>query len=135
MQALDYLGNWASILGLIITIITLLMMLNIRGKIDRSLGRQRFLQQRESLLAQLTTIRQCIYEDTNCNLDDELLHLRELMLQLVHYRIWRLSDRYKFKQIIGSLTKTYNGQKRTSRKAYVMYIDEVIAMVKAQADM
>ena len=134
MHALDYLGNWASILGLIITIITLLMMLNIRGKIDRSLGKQRFMQQRENLLAEISAIRKCIYEDAACDLDEHLLHLRELLLQLVNYRIWRMSDRLKLKQIITSLTKTYNGQKRTSRKAYVMYIDEVIAMVKAQAE-
>jgi len=134
MTALDYLGNWASILGLIITIITLFMMLNIRAKIDRSLGKQRFLQQRENLTAELMTIRKSVHEDPSCNLDDELLHLREIMLQLVNYRIWRMGDRMKLKQIIASLTKTYNGQKRTSRKAYVMYIDEVIAMVKAQAE-
>ncbi|MCL2531789.1 MAG: hypothetical protein FWE40_06500 [Oscillospiraceae bacterium] len=131
---LNYLGNWASILGLIITVLTLLMMLNIRGKIDRSLGKQRFLQQREGLLAELTEIRTCVRENADCDLDEHLLHLRELLLQLVNYRIWRIGDRLKLRQIISSLTKTYNGQKRTGRKAYVMYIDEVIAMVKAQAE-
>ena len=131
---MDYLGNLASISGLVIACLTLLATLNIRGKIDRSLGKQRFLQQREALLAQLAVIRKCIYENADCNLDDQLLHLREVMLLLVNYRIWRMTDKLKLKRYIDYLSKAYNGAKPRSRKELVMRIDEVVAMVKAQLE-
>jgi len=135
MQALDYLGSWASILGLIITIITLLMMLNIRSKIDRSLGRHRFLEQRETIITELNELRESIRcgGDYGNELDELLLRLRELLLQLANYRIWRISDRVRLEQSIRFLSKTYNGQKKCSCKEHVMRIDVIIAMVKAQA--
>jgi len=131
---MDNLGNWASIFGLVITMITLLAMLNIRGKIDRSLNKQRFLQQREKILAELFDIRAGIRGGDNAGLDDLLLHTRELMLQLANYRIWRFGDRLKFKQFISFISKAYNGDKQCTRKEHIMRIDEVVAMVKAQAE-
>lgn len=132
---LDYLGAIASILGFFIALITLMAALNIRGKIDRSLGKQRFLQQKEHVLAQLTDIRaRILNNDESVSLENLLLHLRELMLQLTNYRIWRATDKLKFKRYIGYLSKAYNGAKPRSRKELVMRIDEVVAMVKAQLE-
>ena len=132
---LNYLGATASILGFFIALFTLVAALNIRGKIDRSLGKQRFLQQKENVLGQLMDIRARIRSNEEMmNLDDLLLHLRELMLQLTNYRIWRASDKLKLKRYIDHISKAYNGQKQCSRKEHVMRIDEVIAMVKAQLE-
>ena len=134
---LDNIGSVASIIGLGITLITLCMMLNIRGKIDRSLGKQRFLQQRNRILIELTEIRaaiRCIEGGDRAGLDELLLKLRELLLQLEHYRIWRPSDRLKLRQYTQFISKAYNGQKQCSCKEHVMRIDEVVAMVKAQAE-
>jgi len=126
----------ASTFGLVFSLATLLATLNIRAKIDRSLGKQRFLQQREILLNQLVRIRQNIrcMDENDCDLDDLLLNLRELLLQLVNYRIWRPVDRIRLKQFIDFLSKTYNGQKQCSCKEHIMRIDEIVAMVKAQAE-
>ena len=135
---LDNLGNIAGIAGFLIAFLTLCATLNIRGKIDRSLGKQRFLQQREKLVTELSELRAAIRcvdgSDDRAGLDDLLLSLRELTLQLSHYRIWRISDRLKFKQYIGFISKAYNGQKQCSCKEHIMRIDEIVAMVKAQAE-
>jgi len=134
---MDNLGNIASIAGFIIALLTLLATLNIRGKIDRSLGKQRFLQQRNRIVMDLTEIRgaiRCIEGDDCTGLDELLLRLRELILQLGHYRIWRMTDRLKLKQHTQFISKAYNGQKQCSCKEHIMRIDEIVAMVKAQAE-
>ena len=134
---LDNIGSVASIIGLGITLITLCMMLNIRGKIDRSLGKQRFLQQRNRIVMELTELRaplRGMEGGDREGLDELLLKLRELLLQLGHYRIWRPSDRLKLKQYTQFISKAYNGQKQCSCKEHVMRIDEIVAMVKAQAE-
>ncbi|MCL2195237.1 MAG: hypothetical protein FWB76_04730 [Oscillospiraceae bacterium] len=131
---MDNLGNWASVLGLIITVITLLMMLNIRSKIDRSLGKHRFMEQRDVIITELNELREAIRCGGDYGqLDEQLLRLRELLLQLANYRIWRPSDRVRLEQHIRFLSKTYNGEKKCSCKEHVMRIDVIIAMVKAQA--
>jgi len=135
---MDHFANIASIAGFLIAFLTLCATLNIRGKIDRSLGKQRFLQQREKLVAQLSELRtaiRCVDGSGDCTgLDDLLLNLRELILQLSHYRIWRIGDRVKFKQYISFISKAYNGEKQCSCKEHIMRIDEIVAMVKAQAE-
>jgi len=134
---MEQLGSIASIAGFVIALLTLCATLNIRGKIDRSLGKQRFLQQRNRIMMELTEIRaaiRCIEGDDCTGLDELLLKLRELLLQLGHYRIWRLSDRFKLKQYTQFISKAYNGQKQCSCKEHIMRIDEIVAMVKAQAE-
>ena len=137
---IQHIANWACIIGFGITIITLLMTLNIRGKIDRSLGKQRFLQQRERIVADFTAVRNKLKyteEDDSQARDACLLDLRALSLQLDHYRIWRLNDRLKLRQFIRFMSKAYmpdNPKVKISGKELVMRVDEIVAVVKAQAE-
>jgi len=134
---METLGSIASIAGFIIALLTLCATLNIRGKIDRSLGKQRFLQQRNRIVMELTELRaaiRCMEGNDHSGLDELLLRLRELILQLGHFRIWRLSDRLKLRQYTQFISKAYNGEKQCSCKEHIMRIDEIVAMVKAQAE-
>jgi hypothetical protein len=113
------------------------MTLNIRGKIDRSLGKQRFLHQRERIVAEFAALRakiKSIGEGDAEAMNAGLLELRALVLQLDHFKIWRPDDRMKLHRIIGFLKKAYDGKKHTTPKEIVLRIDEIIVVVKAQAE-
>ena len=129
--------DWITLLGFIITLFTLTMTLNIRGKIERSLGKQRFLQQREKLLQQLNVIRAGILRpDETDRLDARLLDLRALSLQLKHYSIWHMDDQRKLNRFIKYVAGAYNmdNGKSPKVKELVMRIDEIVAIVKAQSE-
>jgi len=132
--------NWICVIGFAFTLITLLTTLNIRGKIDRSLGKQRFLQQREKIIAEFNAVRQKVkYAD---GADDQardalLLDLRTLALTLSHFHIWRLGDRLRLARFIRFVSQAFMPDKpgaKTCAKELIMRVDEVIAMVKAQAE-
>jgi len=132
--------NWINVFAFAFTIVTLLTTLNIRGKIDRSLGKQRFLQQREKIVASFAAARQRLVradENTGDAMDSILLDLRTLALQLAHFHIWRLGDRLKLKQFIRFVSQAYMPDKpseRVSGKELIMRVDEIVAIVKAQAE-
>jgi len=137
---IQHIANWACIIGFCITIFTLLTTLNIRGKVDRSLGKQRFLQQREKIVADVTALRRKIAYaggDGAQDMDAILLELRTLAMQLTHFHIWRWQDRRKLKQFIRYMSEAYMPDKpgaKSSAKALIMRIDELVALVKAQAE-
>ena len=133
---LQTMGSWASIICLVITVFTLLMTLNIRGKIDRSLGKQRFLQQREKIVAEFNTARMKLKyaEGDEQAVSASLLELRAMTLQLDHYRIWRSKDWLKLRKFIKFFSRTYSGQKQATAKELMMRIDEIIVIVKSQAE-
>ena len=132
--------NWVNIIALAITLITLLTTLNIRGKIDRSLGKQRFLQQREKIVAEFNAARQKVkYADgaDAQSRDAVLLDLRTLALQLSHYRIWRAGDHlmlYKFTRFVSRAYMPDKPSEKACAKELIMRVDELVAMVKAQAE-
>ena len=130
---LEHIANWASIFGFLITIGTLLMALNIRGKIEHSLGRQRFLQQRGQIVADFAAVRAKVKgaEET----DGEVLEeLRVLLLSLTHYKIWHFKERMHLDKFIAFISLVYSGQKRTTSNDLVMRIDEAVAIVKSQVE-
>jgi len=132
---LQIIANWFSIFAFVITVFTLLMTLNIRSKIERSLGKQRFLQQRGRIVADFQALRSKIKCQNGDAADGESLEeLRVLLLSLTHYRIWRLKDRLYLKQFIGFASKVYSGEKQSNCKDLVMRIDEVVAIVKSQVE-
>jgi hypothetical protein len=137
---IQHVANWACVIGFGITIITLLTTLNIRGKIDRSLGKQRFLQQREKIVADFGAARQRAKYADGADVqarDALLLDLRTLALQLSHFHIWRLGDRLKLRRFIRFVSRAYMPDKpgaKASAKELVMRVDEVVAIVKAQAE-
>jgi len=130
---LQTVANWLCIFGFAITLVTLLMTVNIRGKIERSLGKQRFLQQRATIVSEFTAVRNRIKGGEK--MDSEALEeLRALLLQLTHYRIWHMSERMQMKKFIGFLSRAYSGEKRATGRELVLRIDEIIAVVKSQAE-
>ena len=132
-MVIQNIANWACIVGFVITLITLLTTLNIRGKIERSLGKQRFLQQRERIIFDFTALRTRIKGGGEADAE-ALEELRSLLLQMTHYRIWHLNERAYFKRFIAYLTKAYDGEKKAGAKGLVMRIDEVVAIVRAQTE-
>jgi len=131
--------NWINVFAFAFTLITLLMTLNIRGKIDRSLGKQRFLQQRERIVADFTAVRNKLKlagEDEQAR-DVCLLDLRALSLQLDHFRIWRWNDRLKLKQFIRFMSKAYmpeSPKAKITGKELIMRVDEIVAIIKSQPE-
>jgi len=130
---LQIIANWFSIFAFVITIFTLLMTLNIRSKIERSLGKQRFLQQRGRIVADFQAVRSKIKCQEEA--DGEVLEeLRVLLLSLTHYRIWQPKDQLYLKKFIGFVSNAYSGKKQATCKDLVMRIDEVVAIVKSQVE-
>ena len=134
------LANWLCIAGFGFTLFTLVTTLNIRGKIDRSLGKQRFLQQREKIVSDFLAVRQEIAlanDGGREELEPHLLELRALALQLSHYHIWHGKDAARLKQFIRYISKAYMPDKpggKLSGKELIMRVDEIVAIVKAQAE-
>jgi len=132
--------NWICVIGFAITLITLLTTLNIRGKIDRSLGKQRFMQQREKLVAEFNTVRSKVKYTDGADpqtRDAVLLDLRTLALTLSHFHIWRAGDRLMLYRFIRFVSQAYMPDKpdeKVCAKELIMRVDEIIAMVKAQAE-
>jgi len=127
------IGSWASIICLVITVFTLMLTLNIRGKIERSLGKQRFLQQREKIVAEFAAVRGKIKALDKPD-GEALEELRVLLLQLTHYRIWHVKELSYLKRLIGLITNAYSGKKQPTCKDLVMRIDEVVTIVKSQVE-
>ena len=132
--------NWVNIIALAITVFTLLTTLNIRGKIDRSLGKQRFMQQRERIVAEFGAVRQKVKYADGADAqtrDAVLLDLRTLALTLSNFHIWRAGDRMKLYRFIRFVSQAYMPDKpgeKVCAKELIMRVDEIIAMVKAQAE-
>jgi len=132
--------NWVCIFSFAITLVTLLMTMNIRGKIDRTLGKQRFLQQRGKIVADFTAIRGGVLradENDRQAVEPLLLELRALALQLSHFHIWYWKDLRKLKQFIRFMSQAYMPDKpggKIAGKELVMRVDEIVAIVKAQAE-
>ena len=132
--------NWINIVALAITVVTLLTTLNIRGKIDRSLGKQRFMQQREKIVGEFNAVRQKVKYADGADAqarDAMLLDLRMLALQLSHFHIWRMGDRLKLYRFTRFVSQAYMPDKpgeKVCAKELIMRVDEIIAMVKAQAE-
>jgi len=132
--------NWVCIFSFAITLVTLLTTLNIRGKIDRTLGKQRFLQQREKIVADFTAVRQNVLrtdEKDRPAMEPFLLDLRALALQLSHFHIWSPADRKMLQKFIRLMSQAYMPDKpgeKVSGKELVMRVDEIVAIVKAQAE-
>jgi len=132
--------NWVCIFSFAITLVTLLMTLNIRGKIDRTLGKQRFLQQRQRIVADFLAARDSVLrvdENDRQAMEPLLLELRALALQLSHFHIWRWQDRGMLQKFIRFMSQAYMPDKpggKISAKQLVMRVDEVVAIVKAQAE-
>ena len=133
IENIQTIGSWASIICLVITLFTLMLTLNIRGKIERSLGKQRFLQQREKIVADFAALRAKIKALDKPD-SEALEELRVLLLQLTHFKIWHLKESAYFKRFIAFLTNVYNGKKQTTCKELVMRIDEVVTIVKSQVE-
>jgi len=137
---IQHIANWACIIGFAFTLFTLLTTLNIRGKIDRSLGKQRFLQQREKIVADFIAIRSSVIrvdENDRQAMEPLLLELRAQALQLSHFHIWHWKDLQKLKQFIRYMSQAYMPDKpnvKLSGKEFVMRVDEIVAIVKAQAE-
>jgi len=134
------IANWVCLLSFAITLVTLLTTLNIRGKIDRSLGKQRFLQQREKIVADFTAMRRGVLQTDEGDrqaMEAFLLDLRALALQLSHFHIWHPADRRKVQQFIRFMSQAYMPDKpgeKVSGKELAMRVDEIVAIVKAQAE-
>jgi len=131
-------NNWLGVIGFILTLITLAMTLNIRGKIEQTLGKQRFLQQREELISSFKNIRLKIADlDAEGERRKENVHistayvldLRALTLRLTHLKIWKLADRLVFWRFIRRIAPKMH----ISGAELVMKIDEIIAIVESQA--
>ena len=131
--------HWINIFGFAFAVVTLLTTLNIHGKIDRSLGKQRFLQQRDKIVAEFTDLRRRAAgaAEGGDAMDAILLDLRGLALQLSHFRIWRWQDRRTLRAFIRYVSQAYLPDKpgeKASCKALIMRVEEIVAMVKAQAE-
>ena len=131
-------NNWLGVIGFVMTMATLVMTLNIRGKIAQTLGKQRFLQQREELISSFENIRMKIADldaegersKTNVHISAAyILDLRALTLRLAHLKIWKLADRLVFLRFIRRIAPKMH----ISGVELVMRIDEIIAIVESQA--
>jgi len=145
------MDGWLGVIGFVMTIATLLMTLNIRGKIEQTLGKQRFAQQREDILENFASIRDDII---NIRADDcdigglparFMYDLRALALRLIHFKIWKFKERGTLRRFIDYLNgrsavkevffeSTREREDRRKIKHLVRKVDEVIAIVDSHAD-
>ena len=138
-------NNWLGIIGFIITLATLLMTLNIRGRIEQTLGKQRYIEQRDIILSKLQQIRTRlngeIDKNRNCLADDMppsiFLDLRALILQLKRFKVWRKSDREELDRFIATLSSLISGTRSDNPARLVvrlvLRLDVVIAIVEANS--
>ena len=138
---LSSVGNWASILGFFITVGTLTMALNIRKKIEQTLRRQRYQQQRGRILLDIKTIREQIYGAQEYEKpakeypSQTILHVRELVLQLYYFKLWRYSEGWRMKQLVRLLEQASSKASKSTAKDLLMALDEIIAIVESHTEL
>jgi len=137
------MANWTSILGCLISVSTLLMALNIRKKVEQSLRRKQFQQQRGRILLDIKQIRGELYEAQEYNRlikeypAQTILNIRELVLQLFYFKLWRLSEErcmQRFVTLLEESTAAVKPKKHTA-KDMLMALDEIIAIVESHAEL
>ena len=157
------LNNWLGVIGFVMTMATLFMTLNIRRRIEQTLGKQRFLQQREEVLGAFRDLRAQSYKIVDREEETTFLHnLRAITLRLEHFKIWSFSERVPIHSLTKRLTKILSppsfwyrmrremevkkmakrgcGMKANydrqvaSANELVMRIDEIVAIVESHAD-
>jgi len=135
-------GSWASILGLLISVGTLLMALNIKGKIGQSLRRQRYQQQSGKILLDLKAVREQIYgareyeKPAKDYPSQTILHIRELVLQIYYFKLWRYGEERRMKQLVRLLEQAAAGRApKTTAKELLMALDEIIAIVESHTEL
>ena len=137
------IANWTSILGFLISVGTLLMALNIRKKVEQSLRRKQFQQQRGRILMNIKQIRSEIYEAQEYDRlikdypSQTILSMREQVLQLVYFRLWRRGEEQhmqRFAKLLEEATAAVKPKKYTA-KDMLMALDEIIAIVESHAEL
>jgi|GEM_PF-6606531 len=137
------MANWTSILGCIVSVSTLLMALNIRKKVEQSLRRKQFQQQRGRILLDIKQIRGELYEAQEYDRlikeypAQTILNIRELVLQLFYFKLWRLSEErcmQRFVTLLEESTAAVKPKKYTA-KDMLMALDEIVAIVESHAEL
>lgn len=140
-SVLSIVGSWASILGFFITIGTLLMAVNIKKKIEQSLRRKQYQQQRGRILLNIKEIRDGIYDAQEYNrLVKEypcqtILNIRELVLQLYYFKLWRWGEERRMLEFMKLLEQAAGRTSKSTAKDLVMALDEIIAIVESHAEL
>jgi len=160
----DYLAvinNWLGVIGFVITLATLAMTLNIRGQIEKSRGKQRFLEMRDGFLNDLTAIRlklmaaektlrnpkemlwtpAALYDGLQVSdapvSEAVLLELHALAAKLLRLRIWKHDDQAFIRDIVRSIEKGFSNKKGSENyhvsKNLLVIINQLIAIVDAQS--
>jgi len=136
------MANWTSILGCLISVGTLLMALNIRKKVEQSLRRKQFQQQRGRILTNIKQIRSEIYDAQEYDRlvkdypSQTILDMREQVLQLVYFRLWRRSEERRMQRFATLLAESTAAKpKKYTAKDMLMALDEIIAIVESHAEL
>jgi len=134
-------GSWASILGLLISVGTLLMALNIKGKIEQSLRKKQYQQQQGRILSSIKQIRDGIYAAQEYDRpvreypSQTILNIRELVLQLYYFKLWKRSEERRMRNFVKLLEQSASKASKATAKDLVMAMDEIIAIVESHAEL
>jgi len=140
-SVLSSIGSWASILGFFIAVGTLLMALNIKSKVEQSLRKKQYQQQRGRILLNIKRIRDEVYNAQEYERpvkdfpSQTILNIRELVLQLYYFNLWKLIERQHMKRFVRLLEQASSRTSKTTAKDLVMGLDEIIAIVESHAEL
>jgi len=106
-ELIPTLSDYLSIIGFLITVVTLVMMINIRGKLSKTLDKQQFLKDRNEILKNLAGIydtvqvnevaKWAVPQNSGCFDDfiNALLEIQRDTAQLENYKFWSSDARRK----------------------------------------
>ena len=142
-----HVSDWLSIAGFFITLVTLFMTLNIRGKIEQTMRRQRFQQQGDRIYLKLKRIRDEVHQSNEYDKpvrkfpSPTLLCLRELTLQLIYFKLWNRSEHQRMRRFVHQLEQAASPKaafplpKKYTAKDLIMGLDEIIAIVESRKEL
>jgi hypothetical protein len=139
------LNNWLGVIGFVLTLATLAMTLNIRGKLSKTVDKQQFLKEREEILKRLVECYNAILTPSDQEPYQEILLLVQRNIeQLANYDIWAWSVKQKIHKFSDALslyiTAYVSGCSFSGKRYYIrtevdllQELNKIIAMVKKES--